>query len=69
MPFLKEKKENFDLYEKNWKDINMGMGNNLTVNISIYEKFQEIIKKLNLSFGGLYQRWKKITHEIIEENK
>ena len=68
-PPLKEKYENKDFYEANWKDINMGMGNNLTVHISIYDKFQEKRGKMKLGFGGIYIVWKKIVYEILEENK
>ena len=68
-PPLKEKYENNYLYEANWKDINMGMGNSLTVHISIDDKFKEKEKKLNLGFGGLFQAWKKIVYEILEESK
>ena len=57
------------LNEANWKFINMGMGNRLFVHLSIYDKFQEKAKKLNLHLGGFYLTWKKIVYEILEESK
>ena len=45
----------------------MGMGNMLTVHISIYEKFQEKINNLNLRMGSLFIRWKEIIFEILEK--
>ena len=66
-PPLKEQSQNFQLYKENWKDFNMGMGNYLTVHISIYDKFQEKIQNLNLSMQGLFQKWKSIVLEILAE--
>ena len=67
IPSLKERIDNISLYEQNWKDFSMGMGNNLTIHISIYDKFEEKIQNLNLSKPGLFQQWKKIVMEILEE--
>ena len=67
-PPLKEQSQNFQLYKENWKDFNMGMGNYLTVHISIYDKFQEKIQNLNLSMQGLFQKWKSIVLEILAED-
>ena len=67
-PPLKEKSQNFNAYQENWKDFNMGMDNNLTLHISIFDKFQEKKQKLNLNLGGLFQEWKTIVFEILEES-
>ena len=69
IPSLKERIDNISLYEENWKDFSMGMGNNLTIHISIYDKFEEKIQNLNLSKSGLFQQWKKIVLEILYETK
>ena len=69
IPSLKERIDNNALYEENWKDFSMGMGNNLTIHISIYDKFEEKIQNLNLSKSGLFQQWKKIVLEILYETK
>ena len=44
----------------------MGMGHILIVNKSIYEEFEEKIKNVNTGYGWLYQHWKKIVIEILQ---
>ena len=66
-PPIKEKLTGIVQNQGEWNEINMGMGNCLIVNISIYEKVKAKIKELGISNGALYQKWTKIILEIIEK--
>ena len=66
-PPIKEKLTGIVQSQGEWNEINMGMGNSLIVNISIYEKVKAKIKELGISNGALYQRWMEIVLEMIEK--
>ena len=54
-PPIKERKDDISKFEEEWKDINLGMGNSLTINKSISQKFQEKAKDIN-SPGALFSK-------------
>ena len=63
-PFIK----NIELCKiiEGWQELNMGAGNRLYVNESIYQEFKEKTKDLK-SPVSLYQRWTKIILDIINK--
>ena len=67
-PPIKERKDDISKFEEEWEDINLGMGNSLTINKSISQKFQEKAKDIN-DPGALFSKWKQIVYEIIQNCK
>ena len=60
-----ERKNGDNKFEEEWEEINLGMGNSLTVNKSIGQKFEEKAKGIK-GPGALFNKWKEIVYEIIQ---